>query len=60
MREQARRKQLNVIDATCPLVSKVHAEARQFADDGFTIVLVGHEGHEEIEGTSVRWPGASA
>lgn len=52
VREQALRKRLNVVDATCPLVSKVHAEARQFADDGFTIVLVGHEGHEEIEGTS--------
>jgi 4-hydroxy-3-methylbut-2-en-1-yl diphosphate reductase len=52
VREQAQRKQLNVVDATCPLVSKVHAEARQFADDGFAIVLVGHEGHEEIEGTS--------
>jgi 4-hydroxy-3-methylbut-2-en-1-yl diphosphate reductase len=52
VREQARRKDLRVVDATCPLVSKVHAEARQFADDGFTIVLVGHEGHEEIEGTA--------
>jgi 4-hydroxy-3-methylbut-2-en-1-yl diphosphate reductase len=52
VREQARRKDLKVVDATCPLVAKVHAEARQFADDGFTIVLVGHEGHEEIEGTA--------
>ena len=52
VREKARRKELNVIDATCPLVSKVHAEARQFAQDGLTIVLVGHEGHEEIEGTA--------
>jgi 4-hydroxy-3-methylbut-2-enyl diphosphate reductase len=40
-----------VIDATCPLVSKVHAEARRFAQAGCTIVLVGHEGHDEIEGT---------
>ncbi len=40
-----------MIDATCPLVSKVHAEARRFAAAGFDIVLVGHEGHEEIEGT---------
>jgi len=40
-----------VIDATCPLVAKVHAEARRFAAGGFDIVLVGHEGHEEIEGT---------
>src|SRR5207237_328662 len=42
---------LDVIDATCPLVSKVHAEARRFAQSGFDIVLVGHEGHEEVEGT---------
>lgn len=56
VREQARRKELNVIDATCPLVSKVHAEARRFADDGFSIVLVGHEGHEEIEGTAGEAP----
>jgi 4-hydroxy-3-methylbut-2-en-1-yl diphosphate reductase len=40
-----------VIDATCPLVSKVHAEARRFAAAGFDIVLVGHEGHEEVDGT---------
>ncbi len=52
VRENARRKQLNVIDATCPLVSKVHAEARRFADGGYTIVLIGHEGHEEIDGTA--------
>jgi 4-hydroxy-3-methylbut-2-enyl diphosphate reductase len=56
VREQARRKDLNVIDATCPLVSKVHAEARRFADDGYSIVLVGHEGHEEIEGTAGEAP----
>jgi 4-hydroxy-3-methylbut-2-enyl diphosphate reductase len=56
VREQARRKALNVIDATCPLVSKVHAEARRFADDGYSIVLVGHEGHEEIEGTAGEAP----
>jgi 4-hydroxy-3-methylbut-2-enyl diphosphate reductase len=52
VRQDAQRKRLNVIDATCPLVSKVHAEARRFASDGYTIVLVGHEGHEEIEGTA--------
>jgi 4-hydroxy-3-methylbut-2-enyl diphosphate reductase len=40
-----------VIDATCPLVAKVHAEARRFASAGYEIVLVGHEGHEEVEGT---------
>jgi len=42
---------LDVIDATCPLVNKVHAEARTFAKRGKTIVLVGHDGHEEVEGT---------
>jgi 4-hydroxy-3-methylbut-2-en-1-yl diphosphate reductase len=42
---------LDVIDATCPLVNKVHAEARRFAADGHTVFLVGHEGHEEVEGT---------
>ena len=40
-----------MIDATCPLVSKVHAEARRFAAEGKTIFLIGHEGHEEVEGT---------
>jgi Penicillin tolerance protein len=40
-----------VIDATCPLVSKVHAEARRFAADGYTVALIGHAGHEEVEGT---------
>jgi 4-hydroxy-3-methylbut-2-enyl diphosphate reductase len=48
---EAERRQLSALDATCPLVSKVHAEARRFAQAGFDIVLVGHEGHEEIEGT---------
>ena len=51
VREAARERELEVIDATCPLVSKVHAEARRFAGSGFDIVLVGHEGHEEVEGT---------
>ncbi len=51
VREAARRRRLHVVDATCPLVSKVHAEARRFAASGFDIVLVGHEGHEEVEGT---------
>ena len=49
--EQARAQRLEVIDATCPLVAKVHAEARRFANAGREIVLIGHEGHEEIEGT---------
>ena len=51
VRDAARRRKLDVIDATCPLVAKVHAEARRFAASGFDIVLVGHEGHEEVDGT---------
>ena len=47
----ARRLGLRTIDATCPLVTKVHAEARRFAAGGYTIVLIGHAGHEEVEGT---------
>src|SRR6476659_10523080 len=45
--ENAAAKQLRTIDATCPLVTKVHVEARRFAADGYTIVMIGHEGHEE-------------
>jgi 4-hydroxy-3-methylbut-2-enyl diphosphate reductase len=51
VRAAAAERQLDVIDATCPLVAKVHAEARRFEKAGFDIVLVGHEGHEEVEGT---------
>ncbi len=51
VREAARERRLDVIDATCPLVSKVHAEARRFSQAGYTIMLVGHAGHDEIEGT---------
>ena len=47
---------LNTIDATCPLVTKVHREALRFAEDGYTIVLVGHAGHEEVEGTMGEAP----
>ncbi len=47
---------LNVIDATCPLVTKVHLEARRFARDDHTILLIGHEGHEEVIGTSGEAP----
>ena len=54
----ARRGQLT-IDATCPLVSKVHAEARAYAGAGFTVVLVGHEGHEEVVGTRGEAPEAT-
>jgi 4-hydroxy-3-methylbut-2-enyl diphosphate reductase len=52
----ARRRDLQTIDATCPLVTKVHVEARKFAADGYTIVLVGHAGHEEVEGTMGEAP----
>ncbi len=48
----AKARQLRTIDATCPLVTKVHDEARKFAKDGYTIVLIGHDGHEEVEGTT--------
>ena len=51
VRAAAAARGLEVIDATCPLVNKVHAEARRFARTGYTIVLVGHNGHEEVEGT---------
>jgi 4-hydroxy-3-methylbut-2-enyl diphosphate reductase len=51
VRAAAAERRLEVIDATCPLVAKVHAEARRFADAGFDIALIGHEGHEEVEGT---------
>jgi 4-hydroxy-3-methylbut-2-enyl diphosphate reductase len=51
VRRRAGERSLEVIDATCPLVAKVHAEARRFKDRDYDIVLVGHEGHEEVEGT---------
>ena len=54
--ENAGDRSLEVIDATCPLVTKVHVEARRFAAEGRTIVLIGHEGHEEVEGTSGQAP----
>jgi 4-hydroxy-3-methylbut-2-en-1-yl diphosphate reductase len=49
---------LRTIDATCPLVTKVHREAVKFAAEGYTIVLVGHAGHEEVEGTMGEVPGS--
>jgi 4-hydroxy-3-methylbut-2-en-1-yl diphosphate reductase len=52
----AQRRRLRTIDATCPLVTKVHVEARKFAEQGYTIVLIGHEGHEEVEGTTGEAP----
>src|SRR5438128_3553159 len=50
--EEAGRRELQLIDATCPLVTKVHVEARRFSGEGSTIVLIGHAGHEEGEGSS--------
>ena len=52
----ARERRLDTIDATCPLVTKVHVEAKKFAADGYTIVLIGHAGHEEVEGTMGEAP----
>jgi 4-hydroxy-3-methylbut-2-en-1-yl diphosphate reductase len=46
----------NVIDAVCPLVTKVHVQARRYADEGYTVVLIGHEGHEEVVGTMGEAP----
>jgi 4-hydroxy-3-methylbut-2-en-1-yl diphosphate reductase len=54
--ENAAARGLRTIDATCPLVTKVHVEARKFAEKGYTIVLIGHEGHEEVEGTTGEAP----
>jgi 4-hydroxy-3-methylbut-2-enyl diphosphate reductase len=49
--EEARRRRLHVIDATCPLVAKVHVQARRYAREGRVLVIVGHRGHDEVEGT---------
>jgi 4-hydroxy-3-methylbut-2-enyl diphosphate reductase len=54
--EVAQQRGLQTIDATCPLVTKVHVEAKKFATEGYTIVLIGHEGHEEVEGTMGEAP----
>ena len=54
--EDAERRGLRTIDATCPLVTKVHKEAVKFAREGYTIVLIGHAGHEEVEGTMGEAP----
>ena len=56
MREAAAQQGLRTIDATCPLVTKVHVEARRFAESGREIVLVGHAGHVEVEGTMGQAP----
>ena len=54
--EEARARSLKTIDATCPLVTKVHHEAKRFASDDYDILLIGHAGHEEVEGTSGEAP----
>ena len=54
--EEAAARNLRTIDATCPLVTKVHNEARRFAEDGFDILLIGHDGHEEVIGTTGEAP----
>ncbi|MGD9960978.1 4-hydroxy-3-methylbut-2-enyl diphosphate reductase [Nocardioides sp.] len=53
---QAEERELKTIDATCPLVTKVHHEAKRFAADDYDILLIGHEGHEEVEGTAGEAP----
>jgi 4-hydroxy-3-methylbut-2-enyl diphosphate reductase len=57
VRAEAARRELNVVDATCPLVAKVHAEARRFAARGDTVLFIGHDGHDETEGTLGEVPG---
>jgi 4-hydroxy-3-methylbut-2-enyl diphosphate reductase len=57
VRQEAARRGLNVIDATCPLVAKVHSEARRFVGRGDTVLLIGHQGHDETEGTLGHAPG---
>ena len=59
VRDHAERLRLSVIDATCPLVTKVHAEARRYASRGDLVVLIGHAGHEEVEGTLGEAPEAT-
>ncbi|CAM3872643.1 4-hydroxy-3-methylbut-2-enyl diphosphate reductase [Nocardiopsis rhodophaea] len=54
--QEAERRQLKTIDATCPLVTKVHKEAKRFANEDRDIILIGHTGHEEVEGTSGEAP----
>jgi 4-hydroxy-3-methylbut-2-enyl diphosphate reductase len=56
VREAARVRELLSIDATCPLVTKVHTQARRYAADGYRIVFIGHAGHEEVEGTTGEAP----
>ena len=55
---EGKARELKVIDATCPLVTKVHSEAKRFANEGYQILLIGHEGHEEVVGTMGEAPHA--
>ena len=55
--DDANLRELPVIDATCPLVAKVHKEGQRYAEKGYEVVLIGHEGHPEVEGTMGRIPG---
>jgi 4-hydroxy-3-methylbut-2-en-1-yl diphosphate reductase len=55
---RAAERELRTIDATCPLVTKVHVQARRYADDGYRVVLIGHAGHEEVVGTMGEAPDA--
>jgi 4-hydroxy-3-methylbut-2-en-1-yl diphosphate reductase len=59
VRAEAARRGLDAVDATCPLVAKVHAEARRFAAEGYLVALIGHAGHEEVEGTLGEAPAAA-
>jgi 4-hydroxy-3-methylbut-2-enyl diphosphate reductase len=58
VRDEAAARSLTAIDATCPLVTKVHTQAKRYAADGYTVVLVGHAGHDEVEGTTGEAPDA--
>jgi 4-hydroxy-3-methylbut-2-enyl diphosphate reductase len=60
VRRQAQERNLRVVDATCPLVTKVHVEAQRFANDGYFVVLIGHAGHDEVTGTLGQIPGSIA
>src|SRR5882757_6844105 len=59
VREEAKERKLQVIDATCPLVTKVHLEAVRFAKKGYTIILIGHKDHDEVIGTLGEAPAAT-
>jgi 4-hydroxy-3-methylbut-2-en-1-yl diphosphate reductase len=56
--EAAQRRQVEVVDATCPLVTKVHLQAQRYSQRGYEVIIIGHPGHPEVEGTRGRVPGA--